>query len=91
MGIARRLGVHPAVVCLKWAIARGTIPVPFSIIAPTYREPPATQGDPLTEEDLRAIATIDRGSRLIKGQVFLWEGARSWEDPWDPDGVIPTS
>ena len=38
-----------------------------------------------------AIAAIDRGNRLIKGQVFLWEGSRSWEDLWDPNGVIATA
>ena len=27
---ARRLGVHPAVVCVKWAIQRGQTPIPFS-------------------------------------------------------------
>ena len=28
--IANRLGVHPAVVCIKWAIQRGQVPIPFS-------------------------------------------------------------
>ncbi|MDR3719523.1 MAG: aldo/keto reductase, partial [Bryobacteraceae bacterium] len=28
--IARRLGVHPAVVCVKWAVQRGQTPIPFS-------------------------------------------------------------
>ena len=26
----RRLGVHPAVVCVKWAVQRGQVPIPFS-------------------------------------------------------------
>ena len=29
--IAERLGVHPAVVCVKWAVQRGQIPIPFSV------------------------------------------------------------
>ena len=33
--IARRLGVHPAIVCIKWAIQRGQIPIPFSAIPVT--------------------------------------------------------
>jgi alcohol dehydrogenase (NADP+) len=37
---------------------------------------------------MRAIAGIDRGCRLIKGQVFLWKPGQSWEDLWDPNGVI---
>ncbi|MFN2120486.1 MAG: aldo/keto reductase, partial [Anaerolineales bacterium] len=31
---------------------------------------------------------IDKNNRLIKGQVFLWEGARDWRDLWDLDGKI---
>ena len=34
------------------------------------------------------IAELECGSRLVKGQVFLWEGAQSWHDLWDEDGVI---
>ena len=45
-------------------------------------------GEPLTEDDMRAIAGIDRGCRLIKGQVFLWREGQDWKDLWDEDGVI---
>ena len=38
---------------------------------------------------MAAIAGIDRGCRLIKGQVFLWREGQAWEDLWDPDGRIP--
>jgi alcohol dehydrogenase (NADP+) len=27
---------------------------------------------------------------LIKGHVFLWEGANDWRDLWDLDGEIVT-
>ncbi len=87
--IAKRLGVHPAVVCIKWAVQRGQVPIPFSI----YREQYLSNlkgivSDPLTEAELQAVAAIDKQCRLIKGQVFLWEGARGWEDLWDVDGNI---
>lgn len=39
-----------------------------------------------TSED--GIATLERNNRLVKGQVFLWEGAKDWHDLWDEDGVI---
>ena len=42
----------------------------------------------LTDEEMARIATLERGNRLVKGQVFLWEGARDWHDLWDEDGVI---
>lgn len=91
--IAKRLGVHPAVVCIKWAVQRGVVPIPFSI----YREEFKTNIQcalpevfPLTEEEMQAIAGIDRNCRLIKGQVFLWKENQSWEDLWDLDGRIAT-
>jgi alcohol dehydrogenase (NADP+) len=87
--IAQRLGVHPAVVCVKWAAQRGQVPIPFSIHRQEYLvNLQCTVGDRLTEEEMREIAAIDRNCRLIKGQVFLWEGAKDWQDLWDEDGVI---
>ena len=87
--IAKRLNVHPAVVCVKWAVQRGQIPIPFSIYRNEYLSNlKATVEDPLTEEGMKEIAGIDKNCRLIKGQVFLWEGAKSWEDLWDLDGKI---
>lgn len=87
--IARRLGVHPAVVCIKWAVQRGQIPIPFSVKSAEIRSNLlAVTRDPLTDDEMRAIAAIDRHCRLIKGQVFLWEHAAGWEDLWDLDGSI---
>ena len=48
----------------------------------------AVTKDPLTEDEMNAIAQIDKACRLIKGQVFLWEDAVGWEDLWDMDGTI---
>jgi diketogulonate reductase-like aldo/keto reductase len=87
--IARRLGVHPAVVCVKWAVQRGQTPIPFSVKRRNYlANLQCTVSEPLTDEDMRAIAGIDRGCRLIKGQVFLWKDGQSWEALWDKDGEI---
>jgi len=87
--IATRRNIHPAVVCVKWAVQRGQIPIPFSVKRHQYLS--ALQSvtiDPLTESEMQAIASIDKNSRLIKGQVFLWEGASSWHDLWDINGEI---
>ena len=87
--IARRLNVHPAVVCVKWAVQRGQIPIPFSIYPDQYWSNLKTATtEPLTEEEMQEIAGIDKDNRLIKGQVFLWEGATDWLDLWDLDGQI---
>ena len=87
--IADRLGVHPAVICIQWAIQRGHIPIPQSATRAHYlANLRAATGEPLSDADMRAIANIDRNCRLIKGQVFLWRQDQSWEDLWDPNGVI---
>jgi alcohol dehydrogenase (NADP+) len=87
--IARRLGVHPATVCVKWAVQRGQVPIPFSIYRNEYLSNlRSTVTEPLTPEEMSAVAGIDRNSRLIKGQVFLWKEGQNWEDLWDLDGVI---
>jgi len=89
VGIAERLGVHPAVVCIKWAVQRGQIPIPFSVYRNEYLSNiECSVSDPLSDEEMSAIARIDRTCRLIKGQVFLWKEGQSWEALWDLDGRI---
>lgn len=87
--IAKRLNVHPAVVCVKWAVQRGQIPIPFSVYRNEYLgNLKCTVTEPLTDREMRAIAGSDRNCRLIKGQVFLWKENQTWEDLWDPNGEI---
>jgi len=89
VAIAERLGVHPVVVCLKWGIGRGHVVIPFSVNRAHYlANLQAAVSTPLTDADMKTIAGIDRNCRLIKWQVFLWPGARGWEDLWDIDGRI---
>jgi alcohol dehydrogenase (NADP+) len=89
VAVARRLGVHPAVVCVKWAVQRGQVPIPMSIHRNEYLSNlRCTVTEPLTDDEMAAIATADRNSRLIKGQVFLWRDGQNWEDLWDLDGTI---
>jgi len=89
VGIAERLGVHPAVVCVKWAVQRGQVPIPFSVRRNEYKANlECTVSDPLTEDDMSEIEAIDRNCRLIKGQVFLWKEDQTWEALWDPSGEI---
>lgn len=90
--IAQRLNVHPAVVCVKWAVQRGQIPIPFSVRPNEYwSNLKSAVTAPLTEEEMQAIARIDKNNRLIKGQVFLWESAKDWQDLWDLDGQIASA
>ena len=84
--IAEVHNVHPAVICLKWAVQRGMIPIPFSVKEPQYiSNLRCATEDPLTEEEMERIRKSDRNCRLIKGQVFLWSGASDWKALWDEE------
>ncbi len=86
--IAKRLNISPAGVCIKWAIQRGQIPIPFSVNH--YLDNlKCVISEPLTANDMKMIEKIDKNCRLIKGQVFLWRQGQTWEDLWDLNGVIP--
>jgi alcohol dehydrogenase (NADP+) len=89
VAVAERNGITPAEVCIKWAHQRGQVPIPFAVKKHQYEALLlALSKPPLSDAEMRLIATIDRQCRLIKGQVFLWEGAESWESLWDLDGTI---
>ncbi|MCK5737295.1 MAG: aldo/keto reductase [Spirochaetaceae bacterium] len=88
-GPAQRLGVHPAVICVKWANQRGQIPIPFSVHRKNYLSNlRAVTEEPLTDIEMSAISQVDKNCRLIKGQVFLWKDNQSWEDLWDLTGEL---
>jgi diketogulonate reductase-like aldo/keto reductase len=90
--IALRLGIHPAVVCIKWAVQRGQIPIPFSTSPKNILSNLlGVVGEPLSEEDMDTIAKLNRNCRLIKGQVFLWKDNQPWEDLWDVNDVITSA
>jgi len=85
--ISQKNSLQPAAVCIKWAIQRGQIPIPFSVNH--YLDNlKAAVGEPLTEEEMADIAKIDKNCRLIKGQVFLWKDNQDWQDLWDVNGEI---
>ncbi len=85
--IAEAHGVHPAIIALKWALQRGQIPIPFSIH--NYEANlDCTLTEPLTDAEMATIATLEKNNRLVKGHVFLWEGAKDWHALWDEEGVI---
>lgn len=89
VAIAERLNVHPAVVCLKWAVQRGQITIPFSVKTDKmYTNIKGITEGQLTDKEMEQVSKIDKNCRLIKGQVFLWQHAKGWEDLWDLNGEI---
>jgi alcohol dehydrogenase (NADP+) len=82
--VAKTHGIHPALVCLKWAVQRGQIPIPFSTTPKNYEANlRCVTEDPLTPGEMALLVKAERNCRLVKGQVFLWKGAKGWEDLWD--------
>jgi alcohol dehydrogenase (NADP+) len=87
--VAKSHGIHPALVCIKWAVQRGSIPIPFSVHDKNYQSNlQAVITDPLMPDEMELMKKAERNCRLVKGQVFLWHGAKGWEDLWDLDGRI---
>ena len=85
--IAKAHNCHSATICLKWAWQRGLLPIPFSVHN-FESNIDCTLTEPLSDEEMAKIATMEKNNRLVKGQVFLWPGATDWHDLWDEDGVI---
>ena len=81
--VAKRHGVHPAIICIKWAVQRGMCTIPFSVKEPQYiSNLKCTTEDPLTDEEMELLKKAERDCRLVKGQVFLWPGAKDWTQLW---------
>ena len=68
--IAGRLGRTPAQVLLRWGIQRGTAVIPKSVRPERLRENIALFDFELTGEDMRSIASLDRGRRFNDPGVF---------------------
>lgn len=81
--IAAAHGIHPAEVCLKWSHQSGAAPIPFSVKPEQYEANlSSVTSDPLTDEEMELLRRADKNCRLVKGQVFLWEGAEDWQELW---------
>lgn len=87
--LAEKHGVHPAVICLKWAVQRGQAPIPSTVKRGEYlANLKGVTEDPLSDAEMERMAKLERNFRLIKATILVWESADSWRDLWDEDGVI---
>ena len=87
--IAKNHGIHPAIVCIKWALQKGAVPIPFSVTKSHYiSNLLCSFNDPLTDNEMEAISKIDKNCRLLRGQTFIWREGQPWEELWDPTGEI---
>ena len=84
--LAEKYGVHPAIICVKWAVQRGQTPIPFSVYYNEYHSNlKSVTENLLSDTEMKQLEAVDKNCRLIKGVVFLWEGAKSWKALWDEE------
>ncbi len=82
--IAQAHEITPVAVCLKWAVQRGQVPVPFtSTPVNMLANLQAVTSAPLSEDEMKAIKGVEGNNRLSRGQAYLWPGAVSWHELWD--------
>jgi alcohol dehydrogenase (NADP+) len=73
--IADRHDASPAQVLISWAVRRGTAVIPKSTTPAHIRENLAAADLELTEDDMDAIANLDRGYRYLEGGLWTMEGS----------------
>lgn len=89
VSIAKAHGIHPVSVCLKWAVQRGQIPIPFASQSKNIKNNiKCIFEEPLSDDEMETIKNADRNNRLVKGHAFLWPSASDWHALWDENGLI---
>ncbi len=87
--LAEKYSITPHQVCIKWALQNGQVPIPFASQPVNIKSNFDCLSMPdFTEQEMEAIRKADKNCRLVKGHVFLWEGASDWRALWDIDGKI---
>ena len=91
LAIATRIGRSPAQVCLRWAVQRGTVPLPRSTTLSRIEENADVFSWALEAADMDAMdaqdATAGSVGRIMKGDHSTAEG-QDWRDLWDEDFVV---
>lgn len=80
--IADRHDATPGQVLIRWALERNTVTIPKSVTPRHIDENLAAADLSLTDEDMEAIAALDRGRRYVRGKVWTLEGS-----PYTLEGI----
>ena len=72
MEIAGRLNCTSAQVLLAWQLARGVSVIPKTVHEMRLKENFAASAVELDDEDMKKIASLDRGQRFIDGSSFVF-------------------
>lgn len=84
IGIAEAHGVTPGQVLIRWAVQRGTIPIPKSVTPARIAQNLDVFRWTLTPEDMAALGRLDVHHRYVKGHPSM-RGTQTWQDLWDED------
>ena len=71
--IADRYDATPGQVLISWALHRDTVVIPKSVTPSHIDENLAAADLSLTDEDMDAVAELDRGRRYVRGEVWALE------------------
>ncbi len=81
--IARKHNATPAQFLISWAIHRGTAVIPKSVNPKRIHENFEATKVNLSNEDMKAIRTIDRQKRYLSGNAWTMEGSPySYQELW---------
>lgn len=80
--IADRHDATPGQVLISWALHRDTVVIPKSVTPAHIDENLEAADLSLTEDDMEAIAELDRGRRYVRGEVWAMEGS-----PYTLEGI----
>ncbi|APG59379.1 aldo/keto reductase [Christiangramia salexigens] len=80
--IAKKHGATPGQILIKWSEQRGTAVIPKSTNEGRIKENLASAGYQLDEEDMKAIADLDKHFRFVTGKFFETEG-NSYDNIYD--------
>jgi alcohol dehydrogenase (NADP+) len=81
--IADRHDATPGQVLISWALHRDTVVIPKSVTPGHIEENLAAADLSLTDDDLDAIAELDRGRRYVRGEFWAMEGSPyTMDDIW---------
>jgi D-xylose reductase len=83
VSIAKRLGVTPAQVVLRWGIQRGTAIIPKTSRAERLNENIALADFSLTDDDMEAISALNRNRRFNDPGVFCQSAFGTFHSIYD--------
>lgn len=83
--IATKYNATPAQITLRWAIQRGTVPLPKSVTPSRIVENIQCLRLPnLSTEDMNLITGMDQHYRFSRGDSFITK-EQTWKDLWDEE------